>query len=300
MIKEVGNDGRLVLYSFRGEEMFLREMDEPVIKLPYYGNQARCFSFFKEIIPRFISPGGFYVETNSGLNNNAFRFAKEFNYNVITNDLGYYSYSIARVVLDKDEDFLDHLDFAAKCASTIDAKGFNPKEVDLSKYDYYRNHLMELRNMGVRSFATYNLDLFDLLEKLYKDGLVVDGVFMDFAWPWRDGSKTVEYETTVDGLSTLFLGVERRFKAWDRTNVLENVIKAVKAAQRVSRWVFLSNQSSNYPDPETLEIELFDKGVPYVERYTMLKFADEVDNLGKERYFREYLYVIEGEMKREK
>ena len=46
------------------------------------------------------------------------------------------------------------------------------------------------------------------------------------------------------------------FEIWDKENVIDNVIKAVKEAKKVSKYVLLSNQSSNYPTPEILEVAL--------------------------------------------
>ena len=83
---------------------------------------------------------------------------------------------------------------------------------------------------------------------------------------------------------------------WDKENVIDNVIKAVKEAKKVSKYVLLSNQSSNYPTPEVLEVSLLKNGLNYDIRHTMLTDAEYEDNLGKEAFFREYLYVIRGDI----
>ena len=70
----------------------------------------------------------------------------------------------------------------------------------------------------------------------------------------------------------------------------------MKLAKKVSRYVLLSNQSSNYPTPEILEVELLRNKLPYLERHTMLTDAEYEDNLGKVDFFREYLYVIRGDL----
>jgi hypothetical protein len=88
------------------------------------------------------------------------------------------------------------------------------------------------------------------------------------------------------------------FTPWTKENVIENVIKAVNVAKLHSRYVFLSNQSSNYPDPDNLEVALLENGLKF-ERHTMTTKAENEDDLGKSKdylhgYFREYVYVIEG------
>ena len=83
---------------------------------------------------------------------------------------------------------------------------------------------------------------------------------------------------------------------WDQNNVIDNVIKAVKEAKKISKYVLLSNQSSNYPTPELLEVALLKNNLNYEIRHTMLTDAEYEDNLGKETFFREYLYVIRGDI----
>ena len=131
----------------------------------------------------------------------------------------------------------------------------------------------------------------------YLENINVDIMFMDFAWPWRDGSKTEEYNTTANIYSNVFEESKiANIEIWDKENVIDNVIKAVKEAKKVSKYVLLSNQSSNYPTPEVLEVALLKNGLNYDIRHTMLTDAEYEDNLGKETFFREYLYVIRGDI----
>ena len=81
-----------------------------------------------------------------------------------------------------------------------------------------------------------------------------------------------------------------------KSNVIDNVIKAVKEAKKVSKYVLLSNQNSNYPTSELLEVALLKNNLNYEIRHTMLTDAEYEDNLGKETFFREYLYVIRGDV----
>ena len=122
-------------------------------------------------------------------------------------------------------------------------------------------------------------------------------MFMDFAWPWRDGSKTEEYNTTANIYINVFEKSKiKNIEIWDKNNVIDNVIKAVKEAKKVSKYILLSNQSSNYPTPELLEVALLKNNLNYEIRHTMLTDAEYEDNLGKETFFREYLYVIRGDV----
>ena len=81
---------------------------------------------------------------------------------------------------------------------------------------------------------------------------------------------------------------------WNKDNVIDKVLLALKMAGRVSKYVFLSTQSSNFPSPELLEVALLENGFGYEQRHTMLTKATEEDNLLKEGFFREYLYVIKS------
>ena len=83
---------------------------------------------------------------------------------------------------------------------------------------------------------------------------------------------------------------------WDKDTVIDNVLITLEKAKKVSKYVLLSNQSSNYPTPEILEINLLVNNFNYIKRHTMLVKSEYEDNLGKNEYFREYLYVIKGDL----
>jgi hypothetical protein len=153
----------------------------------------------------------------------------------------------------------------------------------------FRTHLLSIRGTGVRAKTIYNLDLFNYLKQIEK----VDVMFMDFAWPWRSGQATDEYDTTANKMSLLFNDKECHIKIWDKNDVLKNVLKAVRLAQLKAKYVLLSNQSSNFPDPDTLEIFLLTNNITF-ERHTMTAKALKEDNLNNEKWFREYVYVIKG------
>jgi len=278
--------------------------DSKCLNMPYFGRQARVFPFFEKIVDEIlnVTDRKIYAETNSGSVCNAFKFSKK-GRKVITNDLGYYSYCIAEA-MNHGGKFLED---AAYCAALIDIKKsyipdyITPKEISATEeFRRYKNHLEDCKKYLENGFRrSYNLDLYDFLNKVEPVGIM----FMDFAWPWRnkkeeDGS-TEEYTASVDLFRRHLLGKTLGFKAWNRGEILARVLEAVRKAQKISEYVLLSNQSSNYPDPDTLEIFLLENGIQF-DRWTMTTPAEEEDNMGNQtiegNYFREYLYIIEGSM----
>jgi 6-pyruvoyl-tetrahydropterin synthase len=274
---------------------------KPLLDMPYFGRQSRFYPFFKQIVWELLPPTrwiplkrggrkGIYAETNSGSCSNAFNFAMD-GLDVITNDLGIYSYAIAKASMSNEEKWID---VAAECAALVEEQGYNPTTAKFKKEikQKFKEHLEEISSHKVTAHS-YNLDLKEYLRELQNRPFPIDVMFMDFAWPWRTGKGTEEYETTVDGFAKILGDYKvNEFKALTKDNILEFVIDAVRLALKVSKYVLLSNQSSNYPDPETLEICLLENGINY-ERHTLTVVAENEDNLGNEQYFREYLYVIQ-------
>lgn len=288
---------------------------KPEIDIEYFGQQSRFYSFFETIVDDLLHGKGVYAETNSGSNGNAYMYAKK-GYKVITNDVSEYSFSVANAIMSDNipKDFCckyewlekysdSYIKRAAVFASIVDIYGYNaeiPIELDKKlkvKIDDYIKYFVDINNKKVRAYKSYNEDLFCYLKKLHDDNIKVDVMFMDFAWPWRDGSKTEEYNTTANIYSNVFEKSKiENIEIWDKDNVIDNVIKAVREAKKVSKYVLLSNQSSNYPTPEILEVALLKNNLNYEIRHTMLTDAEYEDNLGKETFFREYLYVIKGDI----
>lgn len=288
---------------------------KPEINIEYFGQQSRFYSFFETIVDDLLHGKGIYAETNSGSNGNAYMYAKK-GYKVITNDASEYSFSVANAIMSDNiptnfsckydwlEQYSDsYIKRASVFASIVDIYGYNaeiPSELDdklKAKIDEYIKYFTDINDKNVRSYKSYNEDLFCYLKKLHEDNIKVDIMFMDFAWPWRDGSKTEEYNTTANIYSNVFEKSKiKNIEIWDKNNVIDNVIKAVKEAKKVSKYVLLSNQSSNYPTPELLEVALLKNNLNYEIRHTMLTDAEYEDNLGKETFFREYLYVIRGDV----
>lgn len=288
---------------------------KPEIDIEYFGQQSRFYSFFETIVDGLLHGKGVYAETNSGSNGNAYMYAKK-GYKVITNDASEYSFSVANAIMSDNlpKEFSCKYDWlknysdsyikrASVFASIVDIYGYNaeiPTTLDKTlkdKIDHYIKYFTDVNDKKVRAYKSYNEDLFYYLEKLHKDDIKVDVMFMDFAWPWRDGSKTEEYNTTANIYSNVFEKSKiKNIEIWDQSNVIENVIKAVKEAKKVSKYVLLSNQSSNFPTPEILEVALLKNNLNYEIRHTMLTDAEYEDNLGKSDFFREYLYVIRGDI----
>ena len=293
----------------------IMKSEKPEVNIEYFGQQSRFFKFFEMVVDDLLHGKGIYAETNSGSNGNAFMYAKK-GYKVITNDASEYSYSVANAIMSDNipkefnckyewlNKYCDsYIGRASVFASVVDLYGYNaeiPSEVNEeleNKINEYISYFKKINDEKVRSYKSYNEDLFNYLKKLKEEKINVDIMFMDFAWPWRDGSKTEEYNTTANIYSNVFEKSKiANIEIWDKENVIDNVIKAVKEAKKVSKYVLLSNQSSNYPTPEVLEVALLKNGLNYDVRHTMLTDAEYEDNLGKETFFREYLYVIRGDI----
>ena len=285
------------------------------IQIEYFGQQSRFFKFFEMVVDQLLDGKGIYAETNSGSNGNAFMFAKK-GYDVITNDASEYSFSVAKAIMSDDiptkiqckydwlEKYADsYVKRASVFAANVELYGYNaniPENVNEElhqKIEHYIKYFSSINESKVRAYNSYNEDLLSYLKLLNAEKTYVDVMFMDFAWPWRDGSKTDEYNTTANEFSSIFENDKRNeICIWDKSNVIDNVIIAVKEAKKISKYVLLSNQSSNYPTPELLEVSLLQNGLNYEIRHTMLTDAEYEDNLGKDNFFREYLYVIKGDI----
>lgn len=288
---------------------------KPEVNIEYFGQQSRFYDFFKEIIEPLLGKAGIYAETNSGSNCNAYMFAKR-GYKVITNDVSEYSYSLSKAIMSNDipietncniewlKTYGDtYIKRAAVFASLVDIYGYNsiiPENLNeklKQKIEEYINYFKAKNFNNIRTYKAYNDDLFNYFNRLKEANISVEVMFMDFAWPWRNGTETEEYNTTANVYNNVFEQKnENKTKIWNKNNVIDNVIKAVNEAKKISKYVLLSNQSSNFPTPELLEVALLKNNIQYEIRHTMLTDAEYEDNLGKENFFREYLYVIKGNL----
>lgn len=64
---------------------------------------------------------------------------------------------------------------------------------------------------------------------------------------------------------------------------------------RILIYPYFNVNSIDYLN-EILEVEMLKRGISYEIRHTMLTNAKYEDNLGKNEFFREYLYVIKGNL----
>jgi hypothetical protein len=147
-------------------------------------------------------------------------------------------------------------------------------------------HARFARQRSSKSYASQT-DLFDFLRSASGDV-----VYMDFAWPWRDGRGTEEYGAMLDVVSSVLTQSKREIEVWTKDTILDRVATALDIALEGFPYVILSNQSSNYPTPEVLEPWLADKGYPLICSRRLTMPANDVDNRGLDSMFTEYQYIF--------
>ena len=218
---------------------------KPELDFPYFGRQSRFYEFFEKCVSKYMTDGGIYAETNSGSNSNVYMFAKK-GYKIIANDLSTYSNSIAKAVFTDeipnkvkiDEWYEEYIQtYAGRAAlygALIEQYGYNPSVPSAnsqeltSKINKYLMHIDKIKKNNVKAYKIYNLDLFKYLDKLKEEKITVDVMFMDFAWSWRDGNMTEEYDTTANMFADIVKEKNEKVTIWDKTNVIDEVLKAIK------------------------------------------------------------------------
>lgn len=258
------------------------------IWFPYFGNQRRFVPFVKELLVGLgAKEGDTLFETNAGSHAISYHMALELGIEPIANDLGFYSYHIGRALHGNESSAL----IAATGAALIEEYGYNPKPGSVASQaiiEKWADFIFQQRK--VSKYSPIRGNLFDTLKQ--NSGKFI---YCDFAWPWKDGSYTQEYETTADTLGQL-LGDETttEFKVASARRILNDVIEYLDEARQRYEFVILSNQSSNYPIPEVLEAHMKACGhTPIISRRQTVP-AEYVDDLGKDPFFTEYQYVFEG------
>jgi hypothetical protein len=257
---------------------------------PYFGNQKRFTPFVLELLQGLgARPGQTFYETNAGSHAISYAVATQLGLKPTANDLGAYSCAIGRALCGDTKAAAT----AALGAALIETHGYNPPadaSVDHERvaawldFIYLQPKVME---------ANYQVTRGNLFENMLS--ATGDFIYCDFAWPWRDGSYTAEYETTADTLGSL-LGdeVACTFQVASARRILEDVVCFLDEAQHRFKFIILSNQSSNYPTPEVLETHMRACGhVPIVSRRQTVP-AEYVDDLGKDTEFTEFQYVFKG------
>jgi hypothetical protein len=254
---------------------------------PYFGNQRRFAPYVLELLVGLgAEEGDTLFETNAGSHAISYAAATKMGLHCIANDLGYYSASIGRALTGDGASAL----IAARGAALIEMQGYNPTSdlVHMATMEKWVDFIEDLPK--VRNYVPLRGDLFEMMEQ---DSAKF--IYCDFAWPWKDGTATKEYETSSDTLGTL-LGDEHKttFKVASARRILRDVITFLDQARKRYEFVILSNQSSNYPTPEVIEAHMRACGhVPIISRRLTVP-AEHVDDLGKEPFFTEFQYVFEG------
>lgn len=285
---------------------------------PYYGSQARLVNFVLEAIVGLFPAGKKirFAETNAGSHAVAFNVGL-WGHKVLANDVSPFSDAIGRSLAGKTTDWptlepqggsgtpwldelvrevRDSVDVAAVGAALLEVGGYELKLPDnqealRASRRKWREWLLQHRDAGVRFESLTRLDVFDFLKGLESN---VDVVYMDFAWPWRDGRGTEEYTEMVDLLGSWAVQKPTSFEPWTSEDILENVRHAVELARISSRFVILSNQSSNYPTDDVLQKFVEDQEWPLVAKRTLTVPALDVDNRGLDPMWTEYQYIIKG------
>lgn len=290
--------------------------------VPYFGNQRR-FTFFVEEALRGLYGDNTNIvvgETNSGSHALSRMLAPK-GYNFQCNDISAYSEAIGRALNwnmgwthVENKNFLQAVmptpfakevdKLVSQCESSLDAASLGSALVSLGGYDldlvnvsvldlslqiarwrkwYEANRI---HGTGVRFIRG---DLFDFVRN--SKGNVL---YVDFAWPWKDGRGTEEYTDMVDLLSSCLLQEKVSFDPLTYQNIVQAAQQVVTEGLENYNYVILSNQSSNFPQPEVLEpyIEAWD--LPMVSWRRLTLPAEDVDNRGLDQWFTEYQYIFGG------
>jgi hypothetical protein len=260
------------------------------IWFPYFGNQRRFVPYVKELmIGLGAKEGDTIFETNAGSHAISYHLVKDLNMKAITNDLGFYSQNIG-LSLTGDSNAIR---LAAKGAALVEEYGFGlqPRSLHPSKKLIIKWIDFISQQEVVHNYKVIRGNLFTTIQQ-HKAKFI----YCDFAWPWKNGSYTKEYEVTVDSLGTMLGDTEKpSFELATARRILQDVIAFLDEARKHYQFVILSNQSSNYPTPEVLEAHLRAcNHTPIISR-RLTVLSEHVDNLGKEPFFTEYQYVFDGD-----
>ena len=164
---------------------------------PYFGNQRRFVPYVKELLIGLgAKEGDSIFETNAGSHAISYHLATELGMRPIANDLGFYSYHIGRALSYRNP---ESVNIAAKGAALIEEHGYNPSpgsEAPDYLVDKWINFIHE--QTLANNYTLVRGNLFETLDRHN-----AKFIYCDFAWPWKDGSYTQEYEITADTLGAL-------------------------------------------------------------------------------------------------
>lgn len=290
--------------------------------LPYFGNQCRVLKFVTDQLENLNLPdGAVFAETNAGSFAVSNEVAKKFNFNILSNDVSHYSTAIGKTLFGIEEMIENHDDYSFaehfrigkhiddmrnEATSNADLASIGCAIVDLFTYDLIDNDTTESEfdtsvaywkaflgkhSRKVDNVTVSTTDLFDFLSN--NKG---DVVFMDFAWPWKDGAGTEEYSKMTDLISSGLSGKACSFDLWDKSNIVDKVVDTLRISTKNFKYTILSNQSSNYPTHPILLERLEKEGFNIKYMQTFTHPASEMDDRGNDKWFTEFAYIIEGDV----
>lgn len=117
-----------------------------------------------------------------------------------------------------------------------------------------------------------------------------DTLYMDFAWPWHDGTPVVTYDFFSRDISSILLQRDLgKFPFTTGKDILGKILSIWRDALEHYNRLILSTQTTNYPPPEMMQSALEE------EFGDQCKYATYYDVVSQQssKPFRELVYVIE-------
>lgn len=289
--------------------------------ISYFGNQRRFANFVVELVKEMNLPNNaIFAETNSGSHAISLAIRKQLNLKTLSNDISHYSYAIGKALnvetnwepSSVNNNFLEKTFGNYSLFTSIDEKSTKietPVEAGAlgMLLAYNGGYDFDFENSDKNFSEKLYLNFQNLLNKyaykgaeIYKSDLMYflsnnrgNVVYMDFAWPWKDGREVKEYGHLADICSSALTQKEEKLELWNHSNIINKVLDACSLAVTNFDYVILSNQSSNYPTSEILESALFSTSAFKVINMRRLTVpAQDVDNRGLDNWFIEYQYVL--------
>jgi hypothetical protein len=150
-------------------------------------------------------------------------------------------------------------------------------------YYYYQKQLPNVRKIGN---VVENVDAQRFVETTSIEGAFV---YMDPAWPWKEGGES-PYALSSDYVSSVLMQAKpQAVHFWNRDEELirhDVMYWYTKALGRGARTVVVNTQSTNFPDPEAIDA--------WFPPWTQHLRVSEDSSLAKTKVFTEHFFVIEG------
>ncbi len=257
---------------------------------PYFGNQKRFAPYVMELLHGIgMTPGNSLYETNAGSHAIAYE-ARLNQYQTHTNDIGVYSQAIGYCLYGDLSEYMMSKAFLGAALLEqygYDLKGAVPTGVSPMRLSHWRRIFMSFRQQSAQPWSITQGNLWDFIK--HQEG---DALYVDFAWPWRDGRSTEEYTSSADTLTKLLTGEDVELTMPSGRQILQEVIQLLDIARKRFTWTILSNQSACFPTPEVLEPYLLACGHQWQIARRLSVPAEDVDNRGLTTEFTEYQYVF--------